>query len=162
MKNAIFILPLALSTLYLTSPERRRSSPAGERDVREQISALDEEFEDYRRHDQAGESLLADDYLGIAVSGRIYDKKGTIELFRFGRVHTRTLEISDRTVRVYGNTAIATVTRHLSDTMDGIPRQEQHRCTKVWVKRDSQWQVVSFQATKLAAPPTAETSQPGN
>jgi hypothetical protein len=162
MKNAIFILPLALSISCLTSPQIPRHAPAGESNVREQISALDEEFEDYRRHDEAGESMLADDYLGIAVSGRIYDKKGTIELFRSGRVRTRTLEISDRTVRVYGNTAIVTVSRHLNDAIDGIPRQEQHRCTKVWVKHDSQWQVVSFQATKLATPPTAETSQPGN
>jgi pimeloyl-ACP methyl ester carboxylesterase len=160
MKKALFILLLALTPWSLMSAQQLPHPPTGKSDVREQVGALDEEFEDFRRHDQAGESMLADDYFGIAVSGHTYDKTSTIELFRSGRVHTSSLEISDRTVRVYGNTAIVTVSRHLNDAIDGIPRQEQHRCTKVWVKRNGKWQVVSFQATKIATPSTAVISQP--
>lgn len=152
MKKALFILPLALTFWSLISAQGLPHTLTGKSDVREQVGALDEEFEDFRRHDQAGESLLADDYIGIAVNGRTYDKTSTTELFRSGLVHTRSLEISDRTVRIYGNTAIVTVTRHLNDAMAGIPRQEQHRCTKVWVKRNGKWQVVSFQATKITTP----------
>lgn len=109
-------------------------------------------MEDYRRRDQAGERLLADDYIGITVYGRLLDKTGTIELFRSGSVHTASMEVSDRDVRLFGNTAVVIVARHLDDAIAGNPRHEQHRCTKVWVKRKGKWQVVSFQATKVAAP----------
>jgi len=124
MKKALFILPLALTPWSLMSAQQLPHPPTGKSDVREQVGALDEEFEDFRRHDQAGESLLADDYIGIAVSGRTYDKTSTTQLFRSGVVRTRSLEISDRTVRIYGNTAVVTVTRHLNDAMAGVPRLE--------------------------------------
>lgn len=60
----------------------------------QEIVLLDEEFEDYRRRDQAGEQMLADDYIGVPVSGRTLDKAGTIELFRSGRMQTKSLKIS--------------------------------------------------------------------
>jgi uncharacterized protein (TIGR02246 family) len=140
-----------------TGPNPARDKPGTDSSLEQQIVSLDEEFEEYRRRDQAGDKMLGDDYIGVPVSGRTLDKAATIELFRSGRVQTKSLEISGRNVRVYGDTAIVIVTRDLNDALEGIPRQEQHRCTKVWVKRNDQWQVVSFQATKI--PPLQDTAR---
>ena len=67
-----------------TGPNPRTDKSGADGGLEQQIVSLDEEFEEYRRRDQAGDKMLADDYLGVPVSGRTLDKAGTIELFRSG------------------------------------------------------------------------------
>jgi ketosteroid isomerase-like protein len=118
------------------------------------VRALDEQFEDaYRREDLTSrQAMTAEDYVGIGVGGTVFAKTTARDFFKSGRVKTLGHEITDRKVRVYGDTAVVTGTRHIRDTLDGKPRDEQHRYTRVWVKRNGQWLVVSFQATKVTAP----------
>ena len=59
MKNAIRILPLALSILYLTSPERPRYSPAGERMTRCAPTSLDYEVHNLLREN---DGVIGSDY----------------------------------------------------------------------------------------------------
>ena len=50
-------------------------------------------------------------------------------------------------VRVYGNTAIVTGVWNISGTTSGEERSGRMRFTRVWVRRNGQWLMASWQGT---------------
>ncbi len=62
-------------------------------------------------------------------------------------------DTEDLAVRLYGDTAVVTG-RSIPKGKDskGQAITGQFRFTRVWVKRDGRWQVVSFQGTRIASP----------
>ena len=66
------------------------------------------------------------------------------------------MELSDLTVHVYGNTALAAGTNAVKGTYKGQDISAKYRFTDTWVKRNGKWQVASgkwqvaaSQSTKL-------------
>ena len=57
------------------------------------------------------------------------------------------INLTDMVVRVYGNTAIVTARADVKGTDLGADFSGPYRFTRVWVKRNGQWQVASYQAT---------------
>jgi ketosteroid isomerase-like protein len=67
-----------------------------------------------------------------------------------------TLESSDRTVRVYGDTAVMTSLTTLKGQYGGQEASGRYRVTQVLVRRGGGWQIVAIQMTPIATPPPAE------
>jgi uncharacterized protein (TIGR02246 family) len=94
-------------------------------------------------------SLLADDLVYVHSSTTVDGKTTYIDALRTGKTKYESIEPTDVKVRVYGNTAIVNGTAKLSVTTNGQTNSFSLRYTDVWVMRDSKWQMVTWQSTRL-------------
>ena len=85
--------------------------------------------------------LMADDVLYVTSGGQLSDKS-VIEVMVENP--TGNLKYEDVKVRIYGETAVVS-----AQFTRGTTRKV--RVSRVWVKRQDQWQVVSAQLTDIAA-----------
>ena len=72
--------------------------------------------------------------------------------FKTGQTKLTSNELSDMKVRVYGNTAVITGKADVAGTMAGKDTKGQIMFTRVYVKKDGQWQSVAFQQTRVSNP----------
>lgn len=95
-------------------------------------------------------SLLADDYTAINSNGTMQTKEDWLASLRSGRVHIVAIDISDRRVRFYGDTAVVTSRAEVQGTGGEGEVSGSFRYTRVYV-RDPQghWKIVSFEASRI-------------
>jgi ketosteroid isomerase-like protein len=98
-------------------------------------------------------SLLADDYMSITPSGTLQTKAESLASLRSGAMHFTSLDISDRKVRFYGDTAVVTSIADVKGTTPQGAVSGAYRYTRVSV-RDAQgvWKIVSFEASRITDP----------
>lgn len=93
--------------------------------------------------------LLADDYLGVNPNGTLETKADALAQQRSGTYRISSIEPENLKVRVYGDTAVVTskvqVEGHEGDRdISGL-----YHYTRVYSRRDGQWKVVSFEASRI-------------
>ena len=142
---------LLLCSVLSTAAPRPQTGAAQTRDdgsVRE-IVALERETKDaaMRRDAVFPEHTLSDDYVGIGPLGQISTKEDTINARKTSQLRYDAMEISDMVVRVYGTTAIVTARADVKGKELGQDFSGPYRYTRVWLKHNGRWQVVSYQAT---------------
>jgi ketosteroid isomerase-like protein len=140
---------LAPASLYAGLPQKQRH------ESRHEIDQLEDQWREaiLKSNTAEMERLLADDYLAITASGRLQTKEQALASLRAGRMHFKTLDITDRKVRFYGTTALVTSTAEVQGTTDDGDVSGSYRYTRVYV-RDTQgaWKVVSFEVSKIREP----------
>ncbi len=94
--------------------------------------------------------LLADDYLGVTANGTLETKADLLALRRGGTVRISELNLSDLKIRVYGDTAVVTSRAELTGTNGGTDISGHYRYTRVYNRREGQWRIVSFEASRIA------------
>ena len=68
-----------------------------------------------------------------------------------GRMTFERYESSDLAVRTYNGTAVVTGRIERTRAMaDGVKREDDWRFTKVYLRRDGTWRVISFHASNVA------------
>lgn len=90
-----------------------------------------------------------DDVITTDPSGRVTGKAEDKTDLSSGDYKIQSEELSDLTVHVYGNTAVATATNAMKGTYKGRDISGKYRFTDTWVKRSGKWQVVASQYTKV-------------
>lgn len=112
------------------------SQPSSERD---EILKVEDAFRSakLKKDVTALSRILADEYYGMNQYGRKRDKAELIELF--SSFHLSSLTVGNTNVRVAGNIAIATG----SQAGENPAGKEEHLFTRVYVKRDGRWLLVS-------------------
>ncbi len=81
---------------------------------------------------------------------QIFTKAETVEVYKSGRLKWDTIDLKNRKVRMFGNTAIVTREDNLKGRMGSNEISGTYRTTVVYVKmKNSQWQDVTFQTTKV-------------
>ena len=97
------------------------------------------------------ESLLADDYLGVAPDGTLHTKQAEIDGMRTSHDAVASNHVNEVKVRFYGDTAIA----QGSETWElkaGEPRRGRYVWTDTWLRRHQQWQIVAAEDLTVPAP----------
>jgi ketosteroid isomerase-like protein len=114
-----------------------------------QIVELERQSKDaaIRRDAAFSERILADDYVAISPLGQVTTKGQSVAARKNAQLHYDSMEISEMVVRVYGNTAIVTARADVKGKDLGEDFSGPYRFTRVWVRRNGQWQTVSYQAT---------------
>jgi ketosteroid isomerase-like protein len=98
-------------------------------------------------------NLLADDYMAITASGTLQTKDQALESLQSGRLHFTSLEVSDRKVRFYGNTALVTSVADVQGTTGDGEVSGSYRYTRVYVRNAAgMWKIVSFEFNKIREP----------
>ncbi len=96
------------------------------------------------------DSLLADDYTGITAKGAIQTKEQAVSNLKSGSFQLTNLTISDRKVRVYGETAVVTSVAELTGSQKDADVSGRYRYTRVYVRNPAgQWKIVSFEASRI-------------
>ena len=109
----------------------------------------DEIIEAFGRTDIAAlDRLLADDYI-VTQSFGITTKAQLMDLWKSGRVKYTSASDKDRSVRVYGNTAVATGILTLKGQNPNGDFTIYARTTGVWVNQEGRWRLVASQLSDI-------------
>ncbi|HTK96154.1 MAG TPA: nuclear transport factor 2 family protein [Terriglobales bacterium] len=136
---------LALTAAAMASAHGQGAPRAAGRNVEQLIRQVDQE----RIQAQIGadaaalDRIYADDFIGIGPSGAVRTKAQVIADFTSGKVRFQSIITDDVRVRVYGNTAVETGRSTMvgEDGEKTVPRD--NRFTRVWVKQQRGWRLVS-------------------
>jgi len=120
--------------------------------VEQQVTALNDEVaQAYLKGDTSAlEKYFADDVTIIHSDGKLITKAEEIENFKSGALKFESIDVHERKLRVYGDTAVASLLASIKGTSNGKPFSGDIRNTRVWVKQMGNWKVVSFQITRVA------------
>lgn len=111
-----------------------------------------EEEAEAKRDIAALDRVLADDFVFIAASGAIYDKKKFLDDIKAddGAAEPQKLEYENFKVRSYGNTAMVNyllvVTAKDKDGKDAVSR---YRVSVLWLKQKGAWRIANFHTTRV-------------
>ena len=117
--------------------------------IRDEVIKADKQFTDaaIQVDSAALESGVSDDYLFINNQGRMMSKGEHIAALKSGEIKYDSLSDEDVKVRAYGDTAVLTARITAQGSSNGQSISGRFLVTRVYVKRDGRWIIVSGQAT---------------
>ena len=96
------------------------------------------------------EKETSDDYTLININGQMSTKAQMVEGFKSGQTKLTTDDVSDMSVRVYGDVAVITGKVDVKGTIGGKDVTGQAMFTRVYVKKAGHWQAVALQQTRVS------------
>ncbi len=153
IKRILFAIAAVLFLVGMLQAGQPKPKPkAKKHDIRHEISALEDQWRDavLKSDTNVMGSLLAEDYMAITPSGTLQTKQEALDNMRTHKVHITGLVLSDRKVRMYGNTALVTSIAEVQGTTPDGELSGNFRYQRVYV-RDAQgrWKIVSFESNKI-------------
>jgi ketosteroid isomerase-like protein len=156
-KNALVLASKRLSVglmilAFLAAVPLRAAPHADKRELRHQIEKLESAWCNAVLHANvaAMDALLADDYIAVTPSGILQSKQQTLAGLRSGAARFKSIDLSDRKIRLYGKTALVTSRAEVTGTDQDSDLSGSFRYTRVYVM-DSHgtWHIVSFEANRI-------------
>ena len=96
------------------------------------------------------ERLLADDYLGISMSGQVNDRNQQLDRMRQRDLVLTRIDLSDKKIKLLGQVAIVTSLAKIEGTSDGAPMNGVYRYTRIYRRYpDGSWKVTNFEVTRV-------------
>jgi len=149
MRVIALAVPMLVSSVLLQAGSKTTAPAERQEDVIRTVLQLEEESKQatIRRDVAFAERTLAENYVGIGPLGTVISKSETINARKTSQLQYDSMELSDMVVRVFGNTAVVTGRADVKGKDLGEDFSGPYRFTRVWIKRNGQWQAVSYQAT---------------
>lgn len=150
----IVLLSLLLPCLALcqNKEKKEKAKSAGAGAAQQAVEKVDDEiFAAAKKGDAEGfGKILAEDYVRISPAGQMLNKAETVDLYKSGRLKWDSIDLKNRSVRVYGNTAIVTREDNVQGHLGSNEFSGTYRDTVVYVKgKNGHWRDVNFQSTKV-------------
>ena len=122
---------------------------ANSADDARKVAALDTEYQAAVKNNDAAtmDRILADDFVVVIGSGKIYTKADLLQMARTRRVQYEHQEDSDQTVRVWGDTAVVTAKIWLKGIDEGKPFDWHLWFSDTYVRTPAGWRYVHGQAS---------------
>src|SRR5271157_4965504 len=119
--------------------------------VEQQISALSDQFIQAQLKDDTSffEKYYADDASIIHSDGTIWTKAQEIANLKSGTLKYESIDVRERKIRVYGDTAVVTFLIFFKGVLIGKPYSGDNRRTMVWVKQKGNWKTVAYHVTRV-------------
>ncbi len=138
---------MAFAALGVPQAQRGSSPGSAEQEVRR---AETDRFTAMVKRDLATvDKLLAPELIYTHGDGRVIDKAAFIADLKTGDFKYVSIEPTDITVRIFGDTAIVAGGAGMQVVNKGVPAQIRIRYTNTQLRRNGSWQMVSWQATRL-------------
>ena len=153
--QSTWVIAVALALGASSIPVQAGWALAQKHESRHEIDQLEDAWRDavLSSDTKAMDSLLADDYISITASGTLQNKEEALINLRSGRVHFKSLVVSDRKVRFYGTTAVVTSLATIQATTPEGQVSGDFRYTRVYVRNaQGNWKIVSFEASRVREP----------
>jgi ketosteroid isomerase-like protein len=118
-------------------------------DVAKIVAALDTQYQAaVEKNDVAVmDRILADDFVLVTGSGKIYTKRDLLDEARSGRIQYERQDDSSQTVRVWGDTAVITAKLWAKGTEGGKPFEYTLWFSDTYVRTPIGWQYVFAQSS---------------
>jgi len=141
IRSLLTLLPLIASVPLIAS--------SNSTDDAKTVAALDIEYQAAVKNNDAAamDRILADDFVVVTGSGKIYTKADLLQMARTRRVLYEHQEDSDQTVRVWGDTAVVTAKIWLKGTDEGKPFDWHVWFSDTYVRTPAGWRYVHGQAS---------------
>ena len=145
MRTTFVIALLALSATFTAAGQKQDAGNEQEKSIDQTIRQLDSE----RIQAQIGadatalDRIYADDFIGVGPSGTVRTKPQVITDFTSGALKFQSITTDEVQVRVYGNTAVETGRSTMQGQDKGRPVPQETRFTRVWVKQQGHWLLVT-------------------
>ena len=113
------------------------------------VADLDSQYQEaVKRNDSVTMGrILADDFVLVTGNGKVYTKKDLLEEAKSGRYQYQHQEDSDRTVRVWGDTAVVTAKLWAKGAEDGNPFDYKLWFSDTYARTKEGWKYVLGQAS---------------
>jgi len=157
MKKANLILLVLVVVCVLAAPlalgQGEKTGKAKGGSVEQQITTLTDQLNQAFGKADIGwmEKHFADDFTAIHSNGKLVTKAQEIDNVKTGNIKWATVDLHDRKIRVFGQTAVVTSLDSSTGTVGGNPYSGDFRATQVWVKQKGNWKMVAFQSTRVPA-----------
>ena len=96
------------------------------------------------------ENLLADDFEFITPQGKIVTKREDIEQYRSGTLRMKQVEIEDRSINIYGTTAVVRFVAKFDGKSGDYSFSTKLRFTRVYSKVSDKWTMVAGHSSTLS------------
>jgi ketosteroid isomerase-like protein len=140
---------LVLAVLLMTMVVKAEAQTAEETLIRIECEIADAQVE---RDLTRLEHVIADEFLVTVSDGRMLTKREALGVLASGELEILAAVLTDMTVRVYGETAVATYVSHLHVKVQGREMSASERDTDVFVRRSGEWRLVASQGTTIRRP----------
>jgi ketosteroid isomerase-like protein len=117
-----------------------------------ELQRLEKVWNDAHLHGDAAalDDLWADGLVVTVPRMPVMNKAQSLAIWRTGRMKFQRYETSDTAFRIYGDAAVVTGRLVRERTFGDKKIHDDWRFTKVYVRRQKKWQVVSWQASESA------------
>jgi len=138
----------ALSLLFsMTLISFLSAQSSDEREVAAAVESLRKAMVDADK--TALENLAAEELSYGHSNGLIQDKAAFVEAIASGKNVFKTIQLSDQTIRIAGNTAIVRHTFNAEVVNNGTPGTAHIGILLIWQKQKGNWKLLARQAVKL-------------
>jgi ketosteroid isomerase-like protein len=120
-------------------------------DIRKQVEALEEKWRTAQLSGDVAtmDKMLADDFIGISMSGQVNTKAQHLERIRTHKLVLTKIDLDDMKVKLVDSVAIVTSQADVEGTSEGTPVKGIYRYTRVYQHLPSgEWKITSFEATR--------------
>jgi len=149
MKRILVVaMVVAASTVVFSQPARSGANQKGsdEQAVRQTLNEL---YAALGRNDVAAlDRIYADSYTLVNESGELTTKAPRLAAIKSGELKYESISFDEVNVRLYGNTAVATLRSMSKAQSKGQEIGGQFRVTLTLVKMKGRWQVVAAHVTR--------------
>jgi ketosteroid isomerase-like protein len=153
--NKLLLAAVGLMAASLTLTHAQNPAPSsGQKEAEDYIRTSESEWAESVANGDGTviERILADDFVGVAPDGKLYDKPTMISETKDGPKHFVSNHLEDVKIRFFGdNAAVA------QGSESWVRRNGEHGrfvWTDTWILRNGRWQIVS--AEDLVPPAKAE------
>jgi ketosteroid isomerase-like protein len=117
-------------------------------DIKKVVGALDAEYQEAVKQNDAAtmERILSDSFVLVTSSGRSYTKSELLEEAKAGHTHYEHQEDTDKTVRLWGDTAVVTAKLWEKGTEDGKPFEYKLWFSDIYRRTPTGWRYVFAQS----------------
>ncbi|SNT31879.1 Ketosteroid isomerase homolog [Granulicella rosea] len=101
----------------------------------------------------AMDKLLADDYVGISITGQINTKEQQLDRIRDRALTVTSIDLTDIKVKLVDSVAIVTGHADIDGTNEGAPLKGEYRYTRVYQRlAGGVWKITNFEVTRVPRP----------
>jgi uncharacterized protein (TIGR02246 family) len=128
------------------------TTPNSTQDDQHEISTLLDKYNDalLKKDADALDRIWSDDLSFVNLRGQLLTKKDRIDNIKTGSTALKSADVSEKSIRMYGDTAVATLVVKIEGQYSGQEGSGSFRVTTVWAKRKGTWQMVAVQMTPIA------------
>jgi uncharacterized protein (TIGR02246 family) len=122
------------------------------KDDEQEISTLLDKYNDalLKKDADALDNIWSDDLTFVNLRGQLLTKKDRIDNIKTGATALKSADVSEKNIRMYGNTAVATLVVRIEGQYSGQEGSGAFRVTTVWAKPRGTWQMIAVQMTPIA------------
>lgn len=120
-------------------------------DVQKEIGALIDQYTQalLAKDEAALDKIWADDLSFINLHGELLSKQNRMDNIKTGATAFKSIKVSDKRIRPYGETAVATCRVDLEAQYSGQEGSGGYAVTLVWARPKGTWQMVAVQMTRI-------------